>query len=125
VKEEFPPPVILEPLVGKEELARRLGITQSCISKWRRQRRIPAYKFGRRCVRFDYPEVVRILAAYKIPAWEKFKRRRPARPRPVFNAPVHQIQAELRFEDPRQLLLFPEVPRHQEDGAAPAAETLP
>ena len=98
-------PVLIEPLVPKEELARRLGVSVSAVSKWQRQRRIPSYRFGRRCRRFDFPEVLKVLANYKTPAYQRFKRRRPV---PVFPDQPRQVQTEMPFQDPRQLLLFPE-----------------
>jgi len=99
-----PPVVSIEPLIPKEELARRLGVSTSAVIKWQRQRRISSYRFGRRCRRYDFQEVLKTLAAYKTPAFQRFKRRRP---NPVFPPQPPQVQTELRFEDPRQLLLFP------------------
>jgi excisionase family DNA binding protein len=101
-----PPVISIEPLIPKEELARRLGVSTSAVIKWQRQRRIPSYRFGRRCRRFDFPEVLKVLATYKTPAYQRFKRRRPIM---VFPPTVRQVQTELPFRDPRQLLLFPDM----------------
>ena len=100
-----PARISIEPLIPKEELARRLGVSTSAVVKWQRQRRIPSYRFGRRCRRFDFPEVLKVLANYKTPAYQRFKRRRPL---PIFPPQPPQVQTELPFrDDPRQLLLFP------------------
>ena len=101
---ENPPVALIEPLIPKEELARRLGVSASAVIKWQRQRRIPSYRFGRKCRRYDFQEVLKTLAAYKTPAYQRFKRRRPI---PVFPPQPPQVQTELTFEDPGQLLLFP------------------
>lgn len=99
------PPVFIEPLIAKEEVARCLGVSTSAVLKWQRQRRIPSYRFGRKCRRYDFQEVLKTLASYKTPAYQRFKRRR--QPNPVFPPQPPQVQTELPFEDPRQLLLFP------------------
>jgi Helix-turn-helix domain len=93
-------PIILEPLIERNELARRLGVSPSCIRKWQRLRRIPSYKFGRRCVRYDHREVVATLEKFKAPAFQRFKRQRPRVP---FQEPARTVQAEFSFRDPRQL----------------------
>ncbi len=98
------PPVFTEPLIAKEEVARRLGVSTSAVLKWQRQRRIPSYRFGRKCRRYDFQEVLKTLAVFRTPAYQRFKRRRPL---PVFPLQHLQVQTELPFEDPRQLLLFP------------------
>jgi len=97
-------PIVIEALVPREEVARRLGVTVSCIQKWQRMRRIPSYRFGRRCVRFDFQEVVAILAKYKTPAFQRFKQRRPKNLVPP-SRPLVQGTLPIQ-DDPGQLDLF-------------------
>jgi hypothetical protein len=93
------------PLIQRAELARLLGVTISCVQKWQRMRRIPSYRFGRRCVRYDFPEVLAVLGKYKTPAFQRFKQRRP---KPLFPAPRREpVQGVLPLGDDRQLDLFP------------------
>jgi excisionase family DNA binding protein len=90
--------ILLEPLIDRDELARRLGVTPSCIRKWQEKRSIPFYKFGRRCVRFDYREVLTVLSKYR---QTNHRRIRPRRFRSG-NAPPRMKQAEFSFADLRQ-----------------------
>ena len=55
-------------LITKEELARRLKVTQSAVNKWMAKRRLPYIKLGRRCVRFRWADVLKSLEVRTIPA---------------------------------------------------------
>jgi len=55
-------------LIKKKELAKILSISPRTIDSWIAQRRIPALKFGRRCVRFDLQEVREALRHFRIEA---------------------------------------------------------
>jgi predicted DNA-binding transcriptional regulator AlpA len=41
------------PLLDKAALARRYGVSESAVDKWMAQRKIPFFRLGTRCVRFD------------------------------------------------------------------------
>ena len=94
---------LIEPLISKEELAHRLGVSASCIGKWQRQRRVPSYRFGRRCRRYNYQEVLTTLARYRAPALQRFKRRVALSQFPPMR-PL--VQAVLTLPDPLQLNLL-------------------
>lgn len=55
----------IRPLMTKEDLARYLGVTTSCIDKWMAGRRIPYYRLGRKCVRYDLDKVAAWLARHE------------------------------------------------------------
>ncbi len=60
--------VVVRPelLVRKADLARLLSVSPRSIEAWVASRRIPAYKLGRRCIRFSLPEVLQALDRFKI-----------------------------------------------------------
>jgi len=103
--------IVIEPLIDRVELARRLGVTCSCVRKWQEIRAIPAYKLGRRCVRFDFREVLAILSKHKTTSSRRVKPRRLR----LGTAPPRWKQAEFAFGDAHQPELFvldpPSVPR--------------
>jgi len=98
----MPESTLLEPLIDREELARRLGVTGSCVRKWQEIRAIPFYKLGRRCVRFDFREVLAVLSKHKRTNSRHVKPRR-LRTGP---APPRWKQAEFTFWDVNQPELF-------------------
>jgi len=55
-------------LLTKNELAIQLGVSPRTIETWVACRRIPVYKFGRRCVRFDLQEVREALRHFRVEA---------------------------------------------------------
>ena len=58
-----------QPLIGKEELARRLGVPSTkFIDAAVRRKIIPVLKLGRRTVRFDWPKVQKALERLEIKA---------------------------------------------------------
>ncbi len=54
------------PLLDKSRLARRYGVTVSCIEKWMEEGKVPYYRLSSRVVRFDPLECDRrLLAEYR------------------------------------------------------------
>ena len=90
--------VLTESLVPKAVLAERLGVSESCIEKWAGEKRIPYYRFGRRCIRYDVCEVLRALKKFHAPATRRFIRKpyTPRRRRKVI-APARAVQLELNL----------------------------
>ena len=80
------------PLLTKEQLASRYGVSISCVDKWIRKRRIPLYRLSRRCVRFDAFKCDAIIAATEVVAVPQ--RRKAA------VAPCTEIQLMLPMELP-------------------------
>jgi len=54
-------PTGTEPLVSKETIAKTLGVCTRYVGKLGEEKRIPAYKLGRRCVRYRVSEVLAAL----------------------------------------------------------------
>jgi excisionase family DNA binding protein len=108
-----------ETLISGDEVCRRLGVSQATVDRWVSGRIIPCYKFGARCVRFDYQEVREALSKFGNPARRRLPR---GTYRPKRKSRFHAEQLSLPFwsEDPAQLLLglFPVAPQV-------AAEFLP
>ena len=50
-------------LITTADLAVRLRVSPETVTSWARRGRIPSYRFGHRTVRFDFPEVVKAIAA--------------------------------------------------------------
>ena len=98
----MPESIFLEPLIDREELARRLGVTCSCVRKWQEIRAIPFYKLGRRCVRFDFREVLAVLSKNKTTNSRRVKPRRLRTGPP----PPRWKQGEFFFVDASQPELF-------------------
>jgi excisionase family DNA binding protein len=48
-------------ILTKAELANRLKVTVSAINKWMALRRIPYIRLGRRCIRFNWGEVLKAI----------------------------------------------------------------
>lgn len=98
----MPVPNIFEPLIDKEELARRLSVSLSCIDQWLRTKRIPCYCFGRHCVRFDYSQVRLSLAKFEKPALLRFPRQvyRPRKKKLI--GELEQLPLPLTSLDPDQ-----------------------
>jgi excisionase family DNA binding protein len=93
---------LYEPLITKEELARRMSVSISCVDRWIRARRIPLYELGARCVRFDYSEVRAALAKFERAALRRFPRDtyKPRRRLKVYRA--EQLALPFGPEDPAQ-----------------------
>jgi excisionase family DNA binding protein len=119
------PPRVFENLVSGPELALRLGVSLKTIERWVRQRIVPNYRLGRRCVRFDTAEVREALAKFQRPALRRLPTRGIYRPKPRVLTSRHEAQQlDLRFtEDPCQLglplAIVPPVEQH------PDGEPLP
>ncbi|MEX1115548.1 MAG: hypothetical protein WEB53_09875 [Akkermansiaceae bacterium] len=57
-----PPQAHPEPLLVRGEvIATALSVSPRQVAYWQEQKRIPFHKLGRRCVRFNLPEVLRAL----------------------------------------------------------------
>ncbi|MDX6766883.1 MAG: hypothetical protein SFU85_08840 [Candidatus Methylacidiphilales bacterium] len=53
------------PLLSKSRLARRYGVTVSCVEKWMSEGKVPFYRLSSRVVRFDPLQCdMRLLARY-------------------------------------------------------------
>jgi excisionase family DNA binding protein len=91
-------------LLTGTQLGQSLGVSQATIDRWVSGRIIPCYKFGARCVRFDYQEVREALSKFGNPARRRLPRGtyRP-KGRPKFRA--EQLNLPFQWEDPSQLLL--------------------
>ena len=50
-----------EDLITAEELAERLGVTEATVRRWAVTSRIPAYRIGKKIVRFNYEEVRQVM----------------------------------------------------------------
>jgi hypothetical protein len=109
----------LDPLIDSEELRFRLSVSQATIERWTASKIIPSYKFGSRCVRYDYTEVRSALSKFEIPAYRRLPRGPFAHRRKPSREVVRWVQAEfaLTWEDPSQLLL----PLQGSDDAPPQA----
>lgn len=97
----------LQPLINSEELRSKLGVSQATIERWTAAKIIPCYKFGSRCVRYDYTEVRRSLSKFEIPAYRRLPRGPFAHRRQPNSRAVSWFQSELAlsWDHPAQLLL--------------------
>tara|TARA_R100000963_G_C4566392_1_gene53074 strand:+ start:45 stop:251 length:207 start_codon:yes stop_codon:yes gene_type:complete len=48
-----------EPFITAKELSEKIGVTKMSLHNWKKEGRIPYYKFGRRAIRFKLSEVVK------------------------------------------------------------------
>lgn len=58
-------------LITKKELSIVLSVSPRTIETWVRNRRIPAYKLGRRCTRFNLRAVLEALDQFKQEALQR------------------------------------------------------
>ncbi len=95
------------PLIDGNELKGLLGVSQATIERWVSARIIPSFRFGRKCVRFDYLAVRNALAKFEKPAYRRLPRG-PYSVRREKSKPTEdpiQLELLLRSDDPAQLLL--------------------
>lgn len=94
-----------EVLIDGAEVARRLGVSRKTVERWVQTKIVPSYRFGHRCVRFDFGEVRSALSRFERLAFRRLPRGRyqPRRKNRRFEA----VQLELEFPrtDLNQLLL--------------------
>jgi len=53
-------------LVTKRVVARKACVSPRCVDNWIAQRKIPAIRISRRCIRFSLPAVMRALERFEI-----------------------------------------------------------
>lgn len=53
-------------LLKQAQLARALNVSSRCLDNWKRSKKIPCVKVGKRCVRFSLSAVLRALAKYEV-----------------------------------------------------------
>jgi excisionase family DNA binding protein len=96
------------PLLDGTDLAARLGVSQSTIERWVAARIIPVYRFGYKCLRFDYSAVREALAKFETPAYRRLPRGPFAhRRKPPSKVPKWvQPELPLGWDHPAQLHLF-------------------
>jgi excisionase family DNA binding protein len=51
----------VEPLPDKRAIAKRYGVSTRTVDRWIAERRVPYIRFGRRCIRFRWPDVERAI----------------------------------------------------------------
>jgi excisionase family DNA binding protein len=51
----------MDRLLTVRELAERLRVTPTCVYRWLAESRLPAVRFGKRCVRFRESDVQQLL----------------------------------------------------------------
>ena len=77
------------------------------VERWSRQRIIPSYTFGARCIRYDAAEVRQALRKFEKPALRRLPRGnykpRPRAPETRYEA--QQLELRVAPEDPSQLAL--------------------
>jgi excisionase family DNA binding protein len=95
-----------QPLLARDELAIRLGVSVDTIAEWTCKKRIPSFRFGRRCVRYSYPAVLTALSKFHRPPQDQWSRQLPKRRRSLASPPM-SYQTELIMEGDQ--LLFPFV----------------
>jgi excisionase family DNA binding protein len=110
------------PLLDGNELGTRLGVSQSTIERWVAARIIPVYRFGYKCLRFDYSAVREALAKFETPAYRRLPRGPFAHRRKQAIPTQKWVQPELplRWDDPAQLLLF----SREDDGQETSGKVL-
>jgi len=96
------------PLLDGNQLGDQLGVSQSTIERWVAARIIPVYRFGYKCLRYDYAAVREALAKFEKPAYRRLPRGPFAhrRKQPIQILKWVQPELPLIWEDPTQLLLF-------------------
>lgn len=52
-------------LIKKDELATALSVSPRTVEGWVKAKRVPVYKLGRRCVRFNLTEVITALKKFR------------------------------------------------------------
>jgi len=93
-----------QPLISRDELAKRLNVSADTIQIWTGRKKIPAFRLGHRTVRYNYSAVVAALGKFYQPQSAGWSRRLPKR-KPVFPAVTRWIQPELPLEY-NQMSLF-------------------
>jgi len=93
-----------QPLIGRDQLARRLNVSSDTVQLWTAQKRIPAFRLGHRTLRYNYSAVIASLGKFYQPQRAVWSRKLPKR-KPVFLVEPRMVQLELALED-RQMGLF-------------------
>ena len=95
-----------QPLITRDQLASKLGISTDTVQGWTSDKRIPAFRLGHRTVRYSYPAVISALSRFYSPPEKTWSRKLPKRAIVPVSA-KKQFQTELRLEESQ--LQFPYV----------------
>ena len=96
-----------QPLLDREGLAMKLGVSTDTVANWTSEKRIPCFRFGHRTCRYSYPAVVTALAKYYRAPEQHWTRKLPAKRKRLLELSVKAFQTEMVLEG--EQLLFPFV----------------
>jgi len=94
-----------QPLLTKEDLARKLNVSPDTIQTWTIRKKIPHFRLGHKTVRYSYPAVIGALGKYYTAPETGWTRKLPKRrviPRPA----PRVMQLSFPLEESGQMLLF-------------------